>query len=111
MCGRIARTSPRELLVQEFGNAEFVNVDLRARYNIAPSQTVEAIVRNGAEKHLGPMRWGFASSAVTDSTLAPINARAETVATTALFRDAFLRRRCLVVGDGFYECPQPVPSG
>jgi putative SOS response-associated peptidase YedK len=48
MCGRIARTSPRDVLVQEFGIAEFVNVDLRTRY-IAPSQTVEALIRNGTE--------------------------------------------------------------
>jgi putative SOS response-associated peptidase YedK len=103
MCGRIARTSPLDVVVQEFGVTRVVNVDLSPRYNIAPSQTVEAVIRNGAENHLGPMRWGFNSSSEKESTLAPINARAETVATTSMFRDAFRRRRCLVVADGFYE--------
>jgi putative SOS response-associated peptidase YedK len=46
------------------------------------------------------MKWGFRS---TNPRLAPINARAETVATSPLFREAFHRRRCLVVADGFYE--------
>jgi putative SOS response-associated peptidase YedK len=32
-----------------------------------------------------------------------INARAETVANTPAFREAFKRRRCLVLADGFYE--------
>src|SRR5215470_16458956 len=104
MCGRFARTSSREDLAEEFGVTRFVNVDLSAaRYNIAPSQQVEAIVSNGPEKRLGPMRWGFASLSAKEPKLAPINARAETVATAPMFRDAFRRRRCLVVADGFYE--------
>ncbi len=103
MCGRFSRTSSREVLAEEFGVARFVNVDLRPRYNIAPSQTVEAIIRDGEEKRLGPMRWGFTSLSAKESKLAPINARAETVATAPLFRDALRRRRCLIVADGFCE--------
>ena len=96
MCGRFTRTSSREVLVEEFGVTTFVNVDLRPRYNIAPSQIVEALIGTGAERRLGPMKWGFASPSATESTLAPINARAETVVTSVLFRNAFRRRRCLI---------------
>ena len=103
VCGRISRTSPREAIAQEFGVSRFVNVDLRPRYNVAPSQTVETIIRVEGEKRLGPMRWGFVSPSAKDPKLAPINARAETLATSSMFRDAFRRHRCLVVADGFYE--------
>lgn len=101
MCGRFTRTSSREVIATEFGIAHFTNVDLQPRYNIAPSQIVEALICDGGEKRLGPMRWGFTSTSTTAPT--PINARAETVATSPLFRDAFRRHRCLVIADGFYE--------
>jgi putative SOS response-associated peptidase YedK len=55
------------------------------------------------EKRLGPMRWGFVPEVAKDPKLAPIDARAETLATSSMFRDAFRRHRCLVVADGFYE--------
>jgi putative SOS response-associated peptidase YedK len=49
------------------------------------------------------MKWGYTTSSEKQTKPAPINARAETVATMPLFREAFRRRRCLVVADGFYE--------
>jgi hypothetical protein len=58
MCGRFARTSSQDMLAAEFGVARFVNVDLGPRYNIAPSLYVEAIVNDGGELRIGPMRWG-----------------------------------------------------
>jgi putative SOS response-associated peptidase YedK len=57
----------------------------------------------GDEKRLGPMRWGFVPTAAKDPKLAPINARAETLATSPMFRDALRRHRCLVAADEFYE--------
>jgi putative SOS response-associated peptidase YedK len=56
-----------------------------------------------AEKRMGPIRWGFVPPTAKEPRLAPINARAETLSTSPMFRDAFRRHRCLVVADGFYE--------
>jgi putative SOS response-associated peptidase YedK len=81
----------------------FAEVDWHPRYNVAPSQVVETIISVNGEKRLGPMRWGFVSTTAKDPKLAPINARAETLSTSPMFRDAFRRHRCLVVADGFYE--------
>ncbi len=38
-----------------------------------------------------------------DGTKRPINARAETVAISGMFRGALAGRRCLVPADAFYE--------
>ncbi len=103
MCGRITRTSPREAIAKEFGVTRFPEVDWHPRYNVAPSQIVETIISVNGEKRLGPMRRGFVSPQPRSRSLAPINARAETLSTSPMFRDAFRRHRCLVVADGFYE--------
>ena len=81
----------------------FAEVDWHQRYNVAPTQIVETTISVNGEKRLGPMHWGFVSPTAKEPKLAPINARAETLSTSPMFRDAFRRHRCLVVADGFYE--------
>ena len=51
------------------------------------------------------MRWGLTPHWAKNASIGSrmINARAETVAEKPAFRDALRRRRCLVLGDGFYE--------
>lgn len=81
---------------------EFVE---KPRFNIAPSQD-GLIVRVDAkgEPELSLPQWGFIPAWTKETPkLRPINARAETVATSGMFRQAFGRRRCLVLADGFYE--------
>jgi putative SOS response-associated peptidase YedK len=103
MCGRITFRCPREAIGNEFAVTRFAEVDWHPRYNVAPSQIVETIISVKGEKRLGPMRWGFVSPTAKEPKLSPINARAETLSTSPMFRDAFRRRRCLVVANGLYE--------
>lgn len=78
--------------------------NLEPRYNIAPTQDVAAIRKDGSPE-LAWLRWGllpwWASEKKIGSRM--INARCETVREKPAFRDAFQRRRCLVLADGFYE--------
>ena len=107
MCGRFLLTTPPEALQRLFGFSELPN--LEARYNVAPSQAVAAMVRDDrARRHLVWMRWGLLPSWSKEGQhSAPlINARGETVAEKPSFRDAFAGRRCVVFADGFYEWRQ-----
>jgi putative SOS response-associated peptidase YedK len=105
MCGRftLATTTPEDLR-QRFPLGE--SVEIRRRFNVAPGDDVLAVVRHHDGAIDGQLlRWGFVPPWASDPSVGfkMINARAESVAEKPAFRDAFLRHRCLIVADGFYE--------
>lgn len=104
MCGRYSFTLPPEAIREIF--RVMTNLNLRPRYNIAPTDEVPVIGRNeDGQRALKMFRWGLIprwSKAMPKGT-PQINARAETVTKNAMFSDALARRRCLVPADGFYE--------
>lgn len=103
MCGRFAFYSPTEATAALFG-AEAA-ADLAPRYNVAPTQEIAAIRRDGNGKELVPLRWGLVPFWAKDPSIGNrmINARAETIAEKPSFRAAYRKRRCLILADGFYE--------
>jgi putative SOS response-associated peptidase YedK len=104
MCGRFTLTVAPDALLAELGLAPVE--DFAPRFNIAPTQNVLAVAAARAgERRLGVLRWGLVPHWADDIAVGArmINARSETAATRAAFREAFDRRRCLIVADGFYE--------
>src|SRR5262245_4534947 len=99
MCGRFTlHTRPADV-AGLFG----VEVPLfKPQYNIAPSEVVGVVRAAGRGREFAATRWGLVPHWSREDKAVP-NARAETVATTPWFRDAFRRRRCLIPADGFYE--------
>lgn len=108
ICGRYTQLRPWSELVALYRiTADVPPPNLPPRYNIAPTQSVP-IVRQGNEpdeRELALVRWGLLPAWAKDvrSSYTMINARAETVDQKPAFRQAFRKRRCLVVADGFYE--------
>jgi putative SOS response-associated peptidase YedK len=104
MCGRFAFFSPREAVQEYFGID--VPFALEPRYNVAPSQQV-AVIRQPADTkpEAAMLKWGLVPFWAKDAVIGArmINARAETVAQKPAFRQAFKRRRCVILADGFYE--------
>ncbi len=103
MCGRLVRSSPVAVIASEFRTVQ-ARLIIEPSYNIAPSQNVLAIIKQGT-KELVQFRWGFIPSWAKDQTTGNImiNARAETIASKPSFKFPFKKNRCLVVADGFYE--------
>src|SRR4051794_10234120 len=100
MCGRYAlRTldlsSAALDALAEAGFEEFTD---HPRYNIAPSQKIPVVRFNkDGRRAVGLVRWGLIPHWARElPKFQPINARAESVATSGMFKQAFGRRRCIV---------------
>lgn len=105
MCGRYGLTIDQEATAVAFGVDSFL-IDHHARYNIAPSQPVPALVDGRHGRRVVGLRWGLVPSWADDPRIGfkTINARSESVASRPSFRDAWARpRRCVLLADGFYE--------
>ena len=104
MCGRFAGfRSLREL--QESFPIDKAACEVTANYNVAPSQEILAIIKHEGENWLDKFHWGLVPFWAKDISIGNrmINARSETVAEKPSFRNAFKKRRCLILADGFYE--------
>jgi putative SOS response-associated peptidase YedK len=110
MCGRYNLITDAQALVDFFSLSN--SLELKPRYNIAPSQAIPAVRQIGKERELALLHWGLIPHWAKDEKVGyrMINARAETVAEKPSFRTAFRQRRCLIPATGFYEW-KPVNGG
>jgi putative SOS response-associated peptidase YedK len=104
MCGRFTLRNTSDEIARVF-NIQAFEAPLDARYNIAPQQTVLAVVQREESYVATPMRWGLVPFWAKDDAIGNqlINARAETLADKPSFKRPLKCQRCLVVADGFYE--------
>ena len=116
MCGRYASSrDPADLVVEfeiEAGNVRESVREVGANYNVAPTDSVIAVVerRNREQpdelvRKLTTVKWGLVPSWAKDTSIGSrlINARMETVAEKPAFKKAFATRRCILPADGYYE--------
>ena len=102
MCGRYAFFMPPAMLKERLGLENLLNIP--PRYNCAPMQAQTITIKGRA----GQARWGFcpewSKEDNASSAARMINARSETVAEKAAYRESWHKgRRCLVPANGFFE--------
>ena len=108
MCGRARLSSDVSEIKLVFRvPPERPTPNIPANWNAAPTEDLP-VVRYDAragERSLDVMRWGLVPFWAKDIKVgfANINAKAEGIDTRPAFREAFVRRRCLVPFDCFYE--------
>lgn len=103
MCGRFTQQRPTSEIAQIFEADDLVDAP-GGRFNVAPTDEAAVVVQREDRRAVTAYRWGLQPAwADPGRASKAFNARAETLATSGLFRDAYRRRRCLVPVDGFYE--------
>ena len=116
MCGRFTLKTPvANWLADLFPNwhegvafaNENVPIELtRARYNIAPSQSILVFhVDSDGQLRLEGIRWGLLPSWADALSVGynMINARSESIADKPSFRPSLVDKRCVILADGYYE--------
>ncbi len=100
MCGRFNLSSPKAI-VERFGFMDWSEKRIEPRFNIAPSQEIITIVQLPLEPpSVQTAIWGLRPFWLQAGKPPPINARAESLSSSTMFREA---QRCLIPATGFYE--------
>ena len=106
MCGRFTLTANIDEIIDRFSVEAFLQDDAYLpNYNVSPSQSVLAVINNGSINKMGYLRWGLIPPWAKDPSIGfkMINARAETLSEKASYRNAYKKKRCLIIADSFYE--------
>jgi putative SOS response-associated peptidase YedK len=105
MCGRYV--SPDDAVIErEFNLVHSPGLELRPSFNAAPSQLLPVVRSVEGVRQLSLMRWGLVpySAKGIPGPYSTINARIETIETSASYRGPWKRgQRCIVPAAGFYE--------
>ena len=105
MCGRYTITVEEEILFARFkilqNGGQFTPL-----YNVSPTQNNPVVLVNDKNQRImSRMKWGLIPFWAKDASIGNkmINARLETLTQKPSFKTAFVKRRCLVPADGYYE--------
>lgn len=105
MCGRTSVTPDPADIGARFNVSATPGVEEYVpKYNVDPSDGL-LTVTNEQSDVVDVLEWGFIPEWADspDDVPNPINARAEKVRDSGMYKQAFEHRRCLIVADGFYE--------
>jgi putative SOS response-associated peptidase YedK len=113
MCGRFVSSSTPERIAEYFGANTSIET-LGQNFNVAPTNDIYGVIADAdGALDLQVYQWGLVPFWAKERKLGQrmINARSETLAEKAAFKNAFKKYRCIIPMDGFYEWAAGVEGG
>jgi putative SOS response-associated peptidase YedK len=113
MCGRYRLTRRRLLEIENYYGVDDVNdLDIWERqFNIPPREMAPIILRRDGHRRLTAGLWSlmppWAERLDYANKTSTFNAKAEGLTEKPTFKNAFLKRRCIVPAEAFYEWVGP----
>ena len=103
MCGRFTSTEKKIKIKKLFPNSQIINYTNKS-YNVSPSDLINVVYENDNNFIIDTFNWSYSFfNKQNNNTQFVINARIETINNKYLFKDSFIRRKCLIVANGYYE--------
>ena len=106
MCGRFVSYKNLNKIKNIF-NVSNSDFNITQSYNISPGQDVNIILSYKFENYLLSSNWGYNFiNTKTQNNQTVINSRIETINSKLLFKDSFLKRKCIIPVNGYFEWSQ-----
>ena len=103
MCGRFASFKNQEKLKNIF-DLKNKKDKIFSSYNISPGQNISVIFNYEFHNYVLPSYWGYSFiNNETNKKQLVINSRLETINNKMLFKESFLKRKCIIPINGYYE--------
>ena len=103
MCGRFTSTEKKINIKKLFPHSQIINYTNKS-YNVSPSDLINVVYENNNNFIIDTFNWSYSFfNKQNNNTQFVINARIETINNKYLFKDSFVRRKCLIVANGYYE--------
>ena len=103
MCGRFVNIEKKEEIIKLFPSSKVLNYSNKS-YNISPSNLINVIYKNNNNIYIDNLFWSFSYfNKQNNITQFVINARIETIVSKYLFKESFIKRKCLIMSNGYFE--------
>jgi len=103
VCGRFVSTEKKDKIKKLFPSSNILSYS-NPSYNISPSNLINIIYKDKIQLYIDNVFWSFSFfNKQNNITQFVINARIETIASKYIFKESFIKRKCLIISNGYFE--------